>query len=133
MELYVQGCCGTNPVREQTFEFHWRGGGTWQKEKKKTTAPAKVGRKLAGSPTLNGHTYPHIRRYRLNFGKIVTGSKGTRHNSADSVPTSNLVCIVLTGHMLRRLDLCNMTLHRPLIGGKCHALINSELSGEKWL
>ena len=41
--------------------------------------------------------------------------------------------IVLTGHVLRRLDLSNMTHHRPLVRGKYYALISSELSGEKWL
>ena len=41
--------------------------------------------------------------------------------------------IVFTGHVLRRLDLSNMTHHRPLVRGKYYALISSELSGEKWL
>ena len=39
---------------------------------------------------------------------------------------------VLTGHVLRRLDLSNMTHHRLLVRGDDYALI-SELSGEKWL
>ena len=33
--------------------------------------------------------------------------------------------IVWTGHVLRRLDLSNMTHHRPLVGGKYYALISS--------
>ena len=41
--------------------------------------------------------------------------------------------IVLTGHVLQRLDLSNMMHHRPLVGGDDSALISSELSGEKWL
>ena len=35
--------------------------------------------------------------------------------------------------MLRRLDLSNVTHHRPLVRRDDYALINSELSGEKWL
>ena len=41
--------------------------------------------------------------------------------------------IVLTGHVLRRLDLSNMTHHRPLVRGDVYALISSELGGEKCL
>ena len=41
--------------------------------------------------------------------------------------------IVLTGHVLRRLDQPNMTHHRPLVRGDDYELISSELSGEKWL
>ena len=43
------------------------------------------------------------------------------------------VFIVLTGHVLRRLDLSNMTHHRPLVREDDSALISSVLSGEKWL
>ena len=34
-------------------------------------------------------------------------------------------CIVLTGHVLRRLDLSNMTHHRLLVRGDDYALISS--------
>ena len=37
-------------------------------------------------------------------------------------------CIVLTGQVLRRLDLSNMTHHRPLVRGVNYALI----SGAQW-
>ena len=33
--------------------------------------------------------------------------------------------IVLTGHVLRKLDLSNMTHHRPLVRGDGYALISS--------
>ena len=35
--------------------------------------------------------------------------------------------IVLTGHVLRKLNLSNMTHHRPLARGKYYALISSAL------
>ena len=41
--------------------------------------------------------------------------------------------IVLTGHLLWRLDLSNVTHHRPLVRGDDYVLISCELSGEKWL
>ena len=36
-----------------------------------------------------------------------------------------VIGIVLTGNVLRRLDLSNMTHHRPLVRGKYYALTNS--------
>ena len=33
--------------------------------------------------------------------------------------------IVLTGHVLRRLDLSNMTHHRPMVRGDDYALIST--------
>ena len=41
--------------------------------------------------------------------------------------------IVLKGHVLQRLDLSNMTHHRPLVRGDDYALVSSEvvLSGGK--
>ena len=41
--------------------------------------------------------------------------------------------IVLTGHVLRRLHLSDMTRHRLLVRGDDYALISSDLSGAKWL
>ena len=41
--------------------------------------------------------------------------------------------IVLTGHVLRRLDLSNMTHHRPVVRGKYYALRSSAQWRKKWL
>ena len=57
-------------------------------------------------------------------------TSNTRHNSADFIPASNIVCIVLTGHGLRRLYLSNMTHHVPYL--HYYALISSA-QWRKWL
>ena len=43
-----------------------------------------------------------------------------------------LYLIILIGHVLRRLDLSNMTHHRPLVRRKYYALISSAQWRNKW-
>ena len=44
---------------------------------------------------------------------------------SDVSEIGHITAIVLTGHVLRRLDLSNMTHLRALVRGKYYALINS--------
>ena len=46
--------------------------------------------------------------------------------------TTSSAGIVLTGHVLRRLDLSNLTHHRPLVRGNDYALISSAQWRNKW-